>query len=824
MKKSASRRPVFAPTPDALAKQASDSLRQGRFKEAVELFKQLIRQDPSRPEWSERLADAYAGRARDLAAKGMYKEAAIVLENTQAPGRAVREPLLYVSCLVRQGQHQKAQRAAQESIARLPAADSARLAECAAVLSLAAAAPEAASSAGEAWTEQSGAARAALHAWLQGCSPDELDWLLSRIPLRSPFGPIRLTLKSLIILPDDAEKGRALLAMIPADSAFAGPRAAAEAALADDRDLLDRWTGLRPAQQRFVGETRGLPQDAAALLNQLLDAERRGPSSLFTFLVRRGLPFPDADIRAACLNLLPRVPDRLHEFQTRFGFFSALDRNRILALAAEANRDWNAVPQCWRSVIEALEQKGGPDARLGQAVVYRHLAGLAHTHPDAWDDPSVPEEDDPVAHYLERSIEADPEFLPATLQLLERYRTGDDQKNWQRTAEAGAQRFPANAAVLTQAVDAAVARNAFKKAAAFARQVLQVDPINQPVRQRMIELRLAYARGQMRSGRADLAGKALAEAGEWERSDKPSSALRIGRALVRLAAEPDTNAEAVLRGAVQDAGGGIVPWFHVMIEASLMGVPDKRLEPAQPDLAAALKSDPDRATILALVSLLGQKEIRDTRKTIAPALRQISRFLTKGSRIAWTTAEFQTIAELLTHLREFAVLHSYAQNALHRSDDQMANFYQIVARTAGNNNRLNPVEEAQLYNMMEQAASRQDFPLLNRVRRFLFGPEADKAMREWARGGAMPDALDDDDITELVESLAEEMPKLPAKEVRAMVNQLGRDGAIDMLTAEMADSPIGESLSAEEVRQLCAAMIAVALEGRSQRPQRARRR
>lgn len=565
-----------------------------------------------------------------------------------------------------------------------------------------------------------------------------------------------------------------------------------------------------------------MPQGAAALLNQLLDAERRGPSSLFNFLMRRGLPFPEADIRAACLNLLTLAPDRLDEFQARFGRLSDLERNRIFAMAAEANNDWDLVPHYWRVVIDVLNQKGGPDVRLGQAVIFRHLADLAHRHPDAWDDAAITGDIDPVAEYLERSIDADPDFLPATLQLLEHYRSEDDQKNWQNAAQSAAERFPENAVVLTQAVDAAVARNAYKQAVGFARRVLQVDPINQPVRQRMIELQLAYARRQVRSKRAELAGKALAEAAEWERPDKPSGALRIGRALVRLMAEPGADAAAVLRAAVQEAGGGAVPWFQLMIEANLMGVPDKRLQPVQADLATAQKSEPDRAAILGLVGLLGQKEIRDTRKKIAPVLRQISHFLVNGSRIAWTTAEFQTIAELLTHLREFAVLRTYARDALRRSDDQVVEFYEIVAHTEGNSNRLNVPQEAQLYDMLEQAARREDFSLFNRVQRFLIGPGASKAMRKMARRGDMADDIDEGEIpAELLESLARMMPKLPAKEVRSMVNELGRDGAIDMLAAELSISGMGDLLSDEQVRQLCAGMINGALEGR---PQHTRRR
>src|SRR5271166_1202650 len=95
---------------DTLAVRATEALQQQRFKEAIELFKLVIRQDP-RPEWKQSLADAYGGRARVLAAKGMFKEAAMVLENTLAAD-GTREPLLYLKCLIREGQQQQQKAAA----------------------------------------------------------------------------------------------------------------------------------------------------------------------------------------------------------------------------------------------------------------------------------------------------------------------------------------------------------------------------------------------------------------------------------------------------------------------------------------------------------------------------------------------------------------------------------------------------------------------------------------------------------------------------------------------------------------------------------------
>jgi cellulose synthase operon protein C len=835
MNKIALRRPIVAPSSDALAERGADALRRGRFKDATEIYKQLIRQDPQ-TEWRQRLGDAYAGRARALVEKGMFKEAAIVLENTLAADGTIREPLLYLSCLVRQGQHQKAGRVALASIAHLPSPEAARLADFAAVLSLASPVPAAAEvnpPGGSLWAEQTRAAQAALQAWLQRSPPDEVDRLLGCIPLRSPFGPARLILKSLITPPDAAAKARALLAMVPAESTFAAARDAAEAALTDDQDLLDRWTGLRPAQQQFVAETRGLRTEATALLNRLLDAERHGPAALFGLLIRPGSPLPEDGLRTACLNLLPAIPQRLPEFERRFGALPPLDRNRTLALAAEANADWDSVPHHWRAVAQVLADENTPQARLAQAVVLRHLADLALKHPDVWDDPDIPDED-PVAHYLERSITADPDYPPATMALLERHRTDDDPKAWHRAAENAAQRFPGNVAVLLHAVDAAVARNAYKKAVGFARQVLAVDPINVAVRERMIELQLAHARKQMRSGRADLAGKALGEAAEWERPEAPSAALRIGRTLVAMTAargsgtpdtlrSPDTlRPPDTLREVVQDTGNATLGWFHVALEASMMGWPDRRLQPFEPELDAAQESEPDRATILALVGLLGQKEIRGSRRAIAPAMRRIEPYLENGSRIAWTPAESQAIAELLAHLREYRALHRYASEALRReAGDHIARFYQILARAEGKRDNLTSAQEGELFTMLEQAAKRQDFHLFNRVQKLALGPEAARARRGGPRVGVAQGSLSDDEMAEMMAEVTGNKPILPPHEVRAMVKELGRDMAIEMLVMMISDSPIADVMSEKQMMQLCTALIAQALD---KAPPPARRR
>ena len=826
MKRFAARKSVFAPSPQALAERGANALRQGHFKDAAEIFKQLSREDP-RPQWTQQLGDAYAGRAHTLAEKGMYKEAAIVLENTLVPGGTIREPLLYVSCLVRQNQPHKARRAALDAIAQLSPAETGRLTEFAAALSLAAPAPaatDATPEGSEAWAAQNCAAQAALRAWLQGEPEDAVDRLLGGIPLRSPFGAMRLILKSLIT-PHDAAKVRALLAMVSAGSIFAGVRDAAEAARADAQDLLGQWARLRPAQQQFAAETRGLPRDRIGLLNQILDAERRGPAALLSLLTRRGLPLREDELRAACLNLLPAAPDRIVQFTQRFGPLSAIESNRVAALAAEAEQEWYRAMHHWGAIATLLEHQATAESQLGQAVVLRHLADLARLHPDIADDlDEMGDAADPVAHFLERSLQADPTDLPAAIALLDRHRTLDDSKAWYRAADLAVVRFPGNPAVLLHAVDAAVARNAFKKASGFARQLLAVDPINLPVRQRMIELQLAHARKQVRSGRADLAAKSLDEASEWERPDMPNPALRIGRALVAVMAATDGDADAAekVRAAVAEAGGGSLGWFRMVLEASLMDWPAKRLQPFQRELKAAYESKPDRAAVLALVGLLGQREVRGSRRAIAPAVRVFEPFLARASLIDWSPAEFLTIGEMLAHLRNFHTLHRYATHAVEREPGNLtARFYQVLARAEGKREALTGGQESELFTLMELAAERQDFTLFNRVQKLVLGPGERKAVRRALETGEPPgEQLDDEDMGALLASLLGGMPGLPAREIRDMVNQLGHEAAIKTMAAMLSDG-MSDVLSEEQVLQLCSALVLQALDKRS-RPARRR--
>src|SRR4051794_22804350 len=361
-----------------LAARAAEALGQEKFKEAIELFKQVIRQEP-RPEWKDSLGDAYRGRARALAAKSMFKEAAMVLENTIAPDGTVRDSRLYLSCLLRDRQQSKAAAYVLRYLGSgtaVPAAERAALEDLAAALLVAVPqlpeAPRGASSESSRWREFAAASREALAAWIDGASAEAVEPQLNRISLRSAFKPVRLLLKALTSLPLDEERVRQLLATIPPTSAFYPFRQAVEAVVFQEA-VLDAagWERLTPAQQAFVAEVRGLPTATSQFLARSSEAAQGGPGVLFNFLTKQP-DLPRTEVRSACLNLLPHIPDRMPQFEKIFGPLPDLERHRIKALAAEARGDWATAEQFWRGVVATLSN-GNADrqAMLSQGVVYR---------------------------------------------------------------------------------------------------------------------------------------------------------------------------------------------------------------------------------------------------------------------------------------------------------------------------------------------------------------------------------------------------------------------------------------------------------------------
>jgi hypothetical protein len=218
------------------------------------------------------------------------------------------------------------------------------------------------------------------------------------------------------------------------------------------------------------------------------------------------------------------------------------------------------------------------------------------------------------------------------VRLVQFWRRDGNLKRARLQLDAGLSHFPGDAALLMEAVEPAVAGSAFKKAAASARRLLELDPLNRKVRVLVGNAHLSHAAKQIAVSKPDAAKNEILEAASWL-----TSAADQGRMhLLQAWTEPQGTAERLRLAqlAASTWGGGLAAGWRLVREAQgafpRVGLPEAawRLHEAGIDTAQAVTP----TDLLELVQVLeqeaplvrkGQDPLLTWRKSIA-ALASVS--------------------------------------------------------------------------------------------------------------------------------------------------------------------------------------------------------
>ena len=353
---------------------------------------------------------------------------------------------------------------------------------------------------------------------------------LKQIPFRSPYRKFGQILKALDLLEKEPEDAAQQLTRIPDTSAFAGLAHAARSALLPAREVSEKLQELESNTRMLVAELKGWSHGQLGFLQ---DAARKGDTAnakaLLDLLIRHRSLFGMDFARQAGFKLLIHYPQGQRVFSRTFGALSSFDATRLIALKAELEPDLFDADEAWREALEELLEDSQPEInRLRAALILRHLADLhARFEPGAKFAAETLQD-------LEQSLRLDPLDRETWVRLITGHRERGDLKAARRCLEDALTRFPEDPDVLLAAVETAIAGNAFKKAARFAKSILALDPINPKVKAILLESHLAHARKQVIGGKSELAHKELDAAMSWVRSETDRGKLSLMRGMIEL--------------------------------------------------------------------------------------------------------------------------------------------------------------------------------------------------------------------------------------------------------------------------------------------------
>ncbi|PPD26454.1 MAG: hypothetical protein CTY22_05035, partial [Methylomonas sp.] len=666
-----------------------------RYKEASDAFKDLLKQ-PNNAEYKRYLADCYLQRAKAMAGKALFKEACVLWENYTAHGEAPLQARdSYVLWLLASKNSRKAYAALKDFDARQLDEDYPDLAACLSVLLVTGASellpqlpPD--SAVAKHWHT----VRDALEAYRNG-ERERCNAALKNLPFRSPFRDLRTLLKLQWLDVGALEHGSAMASKIPATSPY---RPLADACLAywqTGADFIAAMAGLDLNQRRIIGQARGLSAKHLNLLETLVKQKTPLTDKMrFELALNHRDLFGTDAAQAYCLQYLVDHPGGHKEYLKCFPAKNSFEDNRLQALLANQSKNSYDAVFFWHRCIDSLQtDRPANDKKI--ALILRHMAERQPYRE--------------AADSLIDSLEYDPNDKQSHLKLLRIYEDHlPNLANYEHWLERSLERFPTDTDLLVRAAQSAARRKSFKKAAAYAKTLLKIDPVNTLAKQLLFSNHMAHARRLLKTGKFHLVEKEIQAAQQlsldknqlgqadllrgfylWQAEDKKQGVQHIVDKLTKLNADP------------------VAMQFQAQIEAGLLGVPTTALTRALPAFKDYLLSAPELERLMTLID--GYDRQLDDRTLLMKALDKIKAPLKKS--VEWLLdheALLQKWCETLATAGHFELLKHSAKLANRKWWKPVWLYYQRLAECQGDARNLNFMDLFGLQQALQNARNAND--------------------------------------------------------------------------------------------------------------------
>ncbi|MCK5877267.1 MAG: hypothetical protein KAG43_06495 [Candidatus Marithrix sp.] len=517
-------------SPPVSSQQAKEFLASGKYKEATNIYKKLLKIEPKQ-EWQEGLATAYLLRAKNLAEKGMFKEAVVLWENRAKSCNDKKLFEQYIFWLIKSGSHIRAINLLLNSSVDLPKATLQQLmVQFGGLFFKGDAEVMQAFPPSDPLVKHYAIIEQALTSYYQN-DKKLCEEYINQIPFRSPYRDFCLILKSLLVIDSNQKLANDLLVKIPSSSPYAKFASLIKViAKPCDTNLLSELAQFNSVEQQFIFYIKGWNKQQLKAINILKEATNKkrkiNDKIVLKILIENRQAFGEEYAKNSCIAILPSYPDGIKLYEKAFSPLSEFEKNRILALNYEQQGVSFMAEKHWHICIDILKKNRKANSPK-IAMILRHQAERLKQHGSYWDNEEAPE-------YIIQSLDFDPNDKISYLKLTEWYKKNNQTKNYYQWSETAVKKLPFDSDILFIAMEAATDRKSFKKALKYAVTLLKIDPINTKARYIARNSHIAHAHKLIKTGKYPLAHKELLEAAQFEKATKQTGIIQINQGLLEL--------------------------------------------------------------------------------------------------------------------------------------------------------------------------------------------------------------------------------------------------------------------------------------------------
>lgn len=667
------------PSNSTLQKQADYHLKNQRYKEAIDIYKKLLKQE-DRQEWQEKLVAAYLGRAKALAEKGMFKEAIVFWESRDSLCDDKACFSEYIAWLALAGRSPKALRLFI-SHPTLDTEQNQRLSALFAALLLIGDAELIAVLPRESVLYQHyEIVKEALVAYYQG-HDETVRTCLRKIPFRSPYRDFINILRALITLDTDPQSALTLIQQIPVSSPFNGFAQLVRISLLPTEISVEQMKDLDAPEQAFIAHLKGWDKTQMRIISSLQSAVKRDCSTraLFDVVMTNRTFFGDDYSRRFCLASLPDYTGGIKRYEKMFGDLSVFEKARITALNYGRRGKMEESDQEWQKCIDILKRYADQgDNILKAALIFRHLAEkwLAYSN-----------ESQMTIEYLVESLQLDPDDKASYHRILELHDKKENLVDYEPCIMAGVERFPHDRELLLAAITIARAEENFEKAIQLAEALTKIDPTSARARQIVLACHLDYIRELIRTTEYKPATELF---DQLVQRYPHHGIITINQGLFALQKGETREAKALLLNGIEYCGNDICGQFRLMAEVVLMQIEWKTVSSLVPLPTRRRTYSPTQQEIIALTKVVGEYYAEYSYIFTEELVKPLQSPLKKACTLPFTMDERINVCRLLVELCDYKSLKQYAQVGIAQYPDYHPAFtyFEIYAKTKGDPEEL----------------------------------------------------------------------------------------------------------------------------------------
>jgi len=529
------------------------------------------------------------------------------------------------------------------------------------------------------------------------CATDDeqIEKQLKLISFRSPYRDLRQIIAAAIKLDDDIATGREQLARIAPESAFSVFAATLELATQKPKQLLASWSSFSVHQQQFVKQMQGWGKEKDKLLKKLASLP---PEPVFAEVFRLSDSFraidPDYFNQVAKKAVIHAIAQNsraitLKRFVQRFPQQNAdvSDHLHIKALVEsmkfkqgvvdEFDPFWH-LDEAWRLYREALgtraDHKKKQDASLRQALIYRYVVQIMLDKMDDFNED--------LAGYTEQSLLLDPQDKASHIQLIRYYLDNKEVKQARKSVNFAVQQYPDDLAILLLAIEFAIASNAFKKAANYAKTLLAVDPINREARRLLCQAHLAHSRKQIKTKKWHLVEQELEQAEQWANEPFIKGIIALQKAIM-LRAQPENNKNQVIES-LKQVQSLMKTDLNTRFLIRLETISVSRERDAKPlhkliKLNWIISKTLQKTALFSFMEQVNRCAVMYDSKAISQVLLQLSPVLKTIVKKEISLAEYEKVLDFWQRHNQDSVLKSYVKAAVKQhGKSPMLTYYRYV--------------------------------------------------------------------------------------------------------------------------------------------------